>query len=99
MRPYAGCDSGPQLGEYNAIVSAGGMEMADAMKVVRRRGILMEEAVPAGEGAMAAVLGMEDAKIEEILSGISAPTLPITTARVRLSSLDMRRQWQRLRKS
>ena len=54
-----------------AIVSAGGMEMADAMKVVRRRGILMEEAVPAGEGAMAAVLGMEDAKIEEILSGIS----------------------------
>ena len=45
--------------------------MADAMKVVRRRGILMEEAVPAGEGAMAAVLGMEDAKIEEILSGIS----------------------------
>ncbi len=46
------------------------MEMADAMKVVRRRGILMEEAVPAGEGAMAAVLGMEDAKIEEILSRI-----------------------------
>lgn len=63
--------AGLSLGEYNAIVSAGGMEMADAMKVVRRRGILMEEAVPAGEGAMAAVLGMEDAKIEEILSGIS----------------------------
>ena len=68
------------------------MEMADAMKVVRRRGILMEEAVPAGEGAMAAVLGMEAAKIEEILSGISGATLPITTARVRLSSPDMRRQ-------
>ena len=66
--------------------------MADAMKVVRRRGILMEEAVPAGEGAMAAVLGMEAAKIEEILSGISGATLPITTARVRLSSPDMRRQ-------
>ena len=48
--------AGLSLGEYNAIVSAGGMEMADAMKVVRRRGILMEEAVPAGEGAMAAVL-------------------------------------------
>lgn len=63
--------AGLSRGEYNAIVSAGGMEMADAMKVVRRRGILMEEAVPAGEGAMAAVLGMEDAKIEEILSGIS----------------------------
>ena len=52
----------------------------------------MEEAVPAGEGAMAAVLGMEAAKIEEILSGISGATLPITTARVRLSSPDMRRQ-------
>ena len=63
--------AGLSLGEYNAIVSAGGMEMADAMKVVRRRGILMEEAVPAGEGAMAAVLGMEAAKIEKILSGIS----------------------------
>ena len=63
--------AGLSLGEYNAIVSAGGMEMADAMKVVRRRGILMEEAVPAGEGAMVAVLGMEAAKIEEILSGIS----------------------------
>lgn len=63
--------AGLSLGEYNAIVSAGGMEMADAMKVVRRRGILMQEAVPASEGAMAAVLGMEAAKIEEILRGIS----------------------------
>ena len=62
--------AGLSLGEYNAIVSAGGMEIADAMKVVRRRGILMQEACPAGEGAMAAVLGMEAAKIEEILSGI-----------------------------
>ena len=51
--------AGLSLGEYNAIVSAGGMEMADAMKVVRRRGILMEEAVPAGEGAMAAVTSAE----------------------------------------
>ena len=63
--------AGLSLGEYNAIVSAGGMEAEDAMKVVRRRGILMQEACPAGEGAMAAVLGMEAAKIEEILSGIS----------------------------
>ena len=63
--------AGLSLGEYNAIVSAGGMEIADAMKVVRRRGILMQEACPAGEGAMAAVLGMGAAKIEEILSGIS----------------------------
>lgn len=63
--------AGLSLGEYNAIVSAGGMEIADAMKVVRRRGILMQEACPAGEGAMAAVLGMEAAKIEKILSGIS----------------------------
>ena len=62
--------AGLSLGEYNAIVSAGGMEMADAMKVVRRRGILMEEAVPAGEGAMAAVLAMAAEKIEEVLKDI-----------------------------
>ena len=62
--------AGLSLGEYNAIVSANGMETEDAMRVVRRRGILMQEAVPAGEGAMAAVLGMEASGIEQVLDGI-----------------------------
>ncbi|HXR97355.1 MAG TPA: ACP S-malonyltransferase [Terriglobales bacterium] len=51
--------AGHSLGEYSALVAAGGMEFKDAVKVVRRRGELMQEAVPAGAGAMAAILGME----------------------------------------
>ena len=57
------------LGEYCAIVSAGGMELSDAMRLVRKRGILMQEAVPAGEGSMAAVLGMDGPSIEKVLEG------------------------------
>ncbi|MCI5650564.1 MAG: ACP S-malonyltransferase [Fusicatenibacter sp.] len=59
--------AGLSLGEYNAIVSAKGMGPEDAMKVVRRRGMLMQEAVPTGEGAMAAVLGLEASAIEQVL--------------------------------
>ncbi len=50
--------AGHSLGEYSALVTAGGMEFKDAVKVVRRRGELMQEAVPAGAGAMAALLGL-----------------------------------------
>ena len=60
--------AGLSLGEYAAVATAGGMRMLDAVKLVRRRGILMQSAVPAGEGAMAAVLGLDSKKIEEILS-------------------------------
>ncbi len=61
--------AGLSLGEYCAIVSAGGMELSDAMRLVRKRGILMQEAVPAGEGSMAAVLGMDGPAIEKVLEG------------------------------
>ncbi len=61
--------AGLSLGEYCAIVSAGGMELSDAMCLVRKRGILMQEAVPAGEGSMAAVLGMDGPSIEKVLEG------------------------------
>ena len=61
--------AGLSLGEYCAIVSAGGMELSDAMHLVRKRGILMQEAVPAGEGSMAAVLGMDGPSIEKVLEG------------------------------
>ena len=60
--------AGLSLGEYAAVATAGGMKMFDAVKLVRRRGILMQSTVPAGEGAMAAVLGLDAKKIEEILS-------------------------------
>lgn len=61
--------AGLSLGEYCAIVSAGGMELSDAMRLVRKRGILMQEAVPAGQGSMAAVLGMDGPSIEKGLEG------------------------------
>jgi len=55
--------AGHSLGEYSALVAAAGMDFKDAVKVVRRRGELMQEAVPEGVGAMAAILGMEPAAV------------------------------------
>lgn len=57
--------AGLSLGEYGALVTAGVLSMEDAFKVVRQRGIFMQEAVPTG-GAMAAILGVDKEKIEEI---------------------------------
>ena len=62
--------AGLSLGEYCAIEAAGGMELCDAITTVRKRGILMEQAVPAGKGSMAAVMGMETEKIEEVIADI-----------------------------
>ncbi|MCI9545390.1 MAG: ACP S-malonyltransferase [Lachnospiraceae bacterium] len=59
--------AGLSLGEYAAIAAAGGMDDMDAVRLVRRRGILMQNAVPAGEGAMCAVMAMDADKIEEVL--------------------------------
>ncbi|HJO38886.1 MAG: ACP S-malonyltransferase [Vicinamibacterales bacterium] len=53
------CVAGHSLGEYSAHVAAGTMAFADALGIVRRRGRYMQEAVPVGEGAMAAVLGLD----------------------------------------
>ncbi|UVE19244.1 ACP S-malonyltransferase [Pseudomonas sp. LS44] len=52
--------AGHSLGEYSALVAAGSIGFADALKLVERRGQLMQEAVPAGQGGMAAILGLED---------------------------------------
>jgi [acyl-carrier-protein] S-malonyltransferase len=52
--------AGHSLGEYSALVAAEALSFADAVKLVEKRGQLMQEAVPAGEGAMAAILGLED---------------------------------------
>lgn len=62
--------AGLSLGEYCAIASAGGMTIKDAVTTVRKRGILMEQAVPAGKGAMAAVLGLDSAQIEAVTDTI-----------------------------
>lgn len=64
--------AGLSLGEYCAIAVSGGMSVQDAITTVRKRGILMEQAVPAGEGSMAAVMGMDADKIQAVLGGMKA---------------------------
>ena len=54
------CVAGHSLGEYSALVAAGALSFADAVKLVQLRGQLMQKAVPLGEGAMAAIIGLED---------------------------------------
>lgn len=67
---YPDVAAGLSLGEYAAIAAAGGMAQEDAIKTVRQRGILMNRAVPAGEGTMAAILGMAAEEIDNVIDGI-----------------------------
>lgn len=64
--------AGHSLGEYSALVAAGATTFADAVRTVRLRGQFMQEAVPLGEGGMAAILGLAEDKIKEICAQISA---------------------------
>ncbi len=64
--------AGHSLGEYSALVAAGAVEFADAVRAVRERGRLMQAAVPAGTGAMAALIGLEFAQVQEICEEVSS---------------------------
>ena len=75
--------AGHSLGEYSALVAAEAMTLADAVKLVNLRGKLMQSAVPQGEGAMAAILGLADEKVIELcqkasVTGQGSVRQPIT---------------------
>jgi [acyl-carrier-protein] S-malonyltransferase len=72
--------AGHSLGEYTALVAAGALSFADAVYAVRKRGEFMEEAVPAGAGTMAAVLGMDAAALEAVTNEVSAQGDPVQLA-------------------
>ena len=67
--------AGLSLGEYCAIAAAGGMDDMDAIRLVRKRGILMQNTVPAGEGAMCAVMAMDASAIEKVIETIDGVTI------------------------
>ena len=68
------CDiaAGHSLGEYSALVNTGALKFADAVRIVNKRGQFMQEAVPVGEGSMAAILGLDSDKIVEICRSVEA---------------------------
>lgn len=74
--------AGLSLGEYTALVAAGSMAFADAVRVVRERARFMEEAVPAGRGAMAAVLGLDRQVVVELCAAVeeAARSAPVPAA-------------------
>ena len=67
--------AGLSLGEYAAIAVAGAMSDLEAIRLVRKRGMLMQHTVPAGEGAMCAILALDEKKIEEVLDEIPDVTI------------------------
>ncbi|MDN4607496.1 ACP S-malonyltransferase [Sporosarcina highlanderae] len=64
--------AGHSLGEYTALVASGVLSFEDGVSVVHQRGLFMNDAVPAGEGAMAAILGLDSEKLQEVTDAITA---------------------------
>ncbi len=64
--------AGHSLGEYSALVASGAIRFTDAVSLVHQRGLFMNEAVPFGEGSMAAILGMEEHLLKEVTSEVTA---------------------------
>src|ERR1700743_2663849 len=72
--------AGHSLGEYSAHVAAGTLSFADAVKTVRNRGRYMQEAVPAGQGAMAAILALPAEKIAALCTQAASETNSVVSA-------------------
>jgi [acyl-carrier-protein] S-malonyltransferase len=72
--------AGHSLGEYSALVAAGALSFTDAVYTVHMRGKYMEEAVPAGEGSMAAVLGLEEQLLQEVCEDATHEAAPVQLA-------------------
>ncbi|MBK9135515.1 MAG: ACP S-malonyltransferase [Betaproteobacteria bacterium] len=66
--------AGHSLGEYSALVAAGALTLADALPLVRQRAQAMQAAVPVGVGAMAAILGLDAAVVQEVCEGVARDT-------------------------
>ncbi len=74
--------AGHSLGEYSALVVVGAFAFADAVRLVRRRGEFMQEAVPVGTGAMAAIMGIDIAEVERICRDAGGPSGVVGVANI-----------------
>ncbi|MFC5603030.1 ACP S-malonyltransferase [Sporosarcina koreensis] len=72
--------AGHSLGEYTALVASGVLSFEDGVSVVHKRGQFMNDAVPAGEGAMAAILGLDGEKLQEVTDSITEEGNPVQPA-------------------
>jgi [acyl-carrier-protein] S-malonyltransferase len=72
--------AGHSLGEFSALVCAGALQFPDAVRLVRQRGAFMQTAVPVGEGAMAAIIGLEDAAINACCEQAASATGSVVAA-------------------
>ncbi len=72
--------AGHSLGEYAALVAAGALEFADAVRLVEQRGRFMQEAVPVGEGGMAAVIGLDVDAVEALCREVTRPGAVVEVA-------------------
>jgi [acyl-carrier-protein] S-malonyltransferase len=72
--------AGHSLGEYSALVAGGALALADAVRLVHLRGRFMQEAVPAGEGSMAAILGLDGGQVAAVCAEVAASSSAVVSA-------------------